>query len=278
MRRACVIGDPIAHSRSPLVHGFWLSQLGIKGRYVREHVTADKLEWFIKGLGQRGYTGCNVTLPHKEAAFRIVDETTELARSLEAVNTIWLDEDGRTHGDNTDIHGFLANLDQEAPGWREATRTALVLGAGGSARAVVAGLGAAGVARIKVANRSLERAQNLTLRHCASIEAIGLDKAPERLGEVDLLVNTTSLGMAGEPDHDLTIKGLKSTAIVADIVYVPLETPLLVKARNKGHKVVGGLGMLLHQAVPGFERWFGVRPVVTPELRSHVAADIASAQ
>jgi shikimate dehydrogenase len=274
MRRACVIGDPIAHSRSPLVHGFWLRQLDIRGYYGREHVRADKLERFIKRLGERGYVGCNVTLPHKEAAFRIVDEPTELARSLAAVNTIWLDEDGRTHGDNTDVYGFLANLDQEAPAWRKARSTALVLGAGGSARAVVAALERAGVERIAVANRSLDRAQNLARHHGAGIEAIGLDEAPGMLGEVDLLVNTTSLGMAGEPDHDTRLDGLKPTAIVADLVYVPLETPLLAKSRAKGHQIVGGLGMLLHQAVPGFERWFGLRPQVTAELRNCVAADI----
>jgi shikimate dehydrogenase len=274
MRRACVIGDPIAHSRSPLVHGFWLQQLGIEGFYGREHVRAGDLEGFIRGLGEHHYLGCNVTLPHKEGAFRFVDETTELASSLRAVNTIWLDEKGRTHGDNTDVCGFLANLDQEAPVWRERRDTALVLGAGGSARAVIAALEGAGFARIAIANRSLERARSLVLHHRARIEAIGLNEVAGMLGEVDLLVNTTSLGMAGEADHDFALDGLKSTAVVADLVYVPLLTPLLGKARAKGHQTVGGLGMLLHQAVPGFERWFGARPQVTAELRNYVAADI----
>jgi len=274
MRRACVIGDPIAHSRSPLVHGFWLRQLGIEGHYGREHVRAAELEDFIRGLDEHHYLGCNVTLPHKEGAFRFVDRTTELASSLRAVNTIWLDESGRTHGDNTDVYGFLANLDQEAPAWRERRDTALVLGAGGSARAVIAALEGAGLARIAIANRSLERAQNLALRSRACIEAIGLNEVSGMLGEVDLLVNTTSLGMVGETDHDFALDNLKPTAVVADLVYVPLLTPLLAKARAKGHQIVGGLGMLLHQAVPGFERWFGARPRVTAELRNFVAADI----
>ncbi|SDR62699.1 shikimate dehydrogenase [Rhizobiales bacterium GAS191] len=276
MKRACVIGDPIAHSRSPLVHGFWLTELGIAGVYERRHVVAAELAGFLRGLAAHGYVGCNVTLPHKEAAFRLVDETTELARALEAVNTIWLDERGRLHGDNTDVHGFLANLDHEAPGWRASTRTALILGAGGSTRAILAALSSCGVERILIANRTLERAAALVAGQARRIEIMTLDRLPEMLPDIDLLINTTSLGMVGQPDHGFEIDRLKADALVTDIVYVPLETPLLREARRMGRKTVGGLGMLLHQAVPGFEHWFGRRPLVTEALYRRVAADIAT--
>ncbi|MFI4994416.1 MAG: shikimate dehydrogenase [Hyphomicrobiales bacterium] len=276
MKRACVIGDPVSHSRSPLVHGFWLAELKIEGAYGREHVTADRLAAFIRGLGQHGYRGCNVTLPHKEAAFRLVDEATELACALEAVNTIWLSEDGRLHGDNTDVHGFIANLDQEAPKWRSSTTTALVLGAGGSARAVLTALMICGIERVIIANRSLERAAALAAGQPRLVEAMALDRLDQALPETDLLVNTTQLGMAGQPGHEFDLGRLKSRALVADIVYVPLETELSRQARLLGHATVGGLGMLLHQAAPGFEHWFGQRPRVTPALYRHVAADIAA--
>lgn len=276
MRRACVIGDPISHSRSPLVHGFWLAELGLDGSYGREHVTGDRLAGFIHGLRDHGYRGCNVTLPHKEAAFRLVDEATELSSALEAVNTIWLAEDGRMHGDNTDVHGFIANLDQQTPGWRINTRTALVLGAGGSARAIVMALTICGIERIIIANRSPERAAALAADQPRPIDAIGLDQLVEVLPEVDLLVNTTSLGMIGQPRHAFRLDRLKPSALVTDIVYVPLETELLREARLRGHGTVGGLGMLLHQAAPGFEHWFGRRPLVSSALYRHVAADIAA--
>ena len=274
MKHACVIGDPVSHSRSPLVHGFWLAELGIEGSYGRERVSSDALAGFITGLRERGYRGCNVTLPHKEAAFRLVDATTELSRQLAAVNTVWLDEDGRLHGDNTDVHGFVANLDQEMPGWRMTTSTALVLGAGGAARAIVMGLMLCGVERVIVANRSAERADALVAGLPRPAETVTLDRLPEILPDADLLANTTSLGMVGQPRHDFALAGLKPGALVTDIVYVPLETELLREARLRGHPTVGGLGMLLHQAVPGFEHWYGTRPSVSPALYRHVAADI----
>ncbi|MFI5010817.1 MAG: shikimate dehydrogenase [Hyphomicrobiales bacterium] len=276
MKRACVIGDPVSHSRSPLVHGYWLAELGIQGSYGRERVMSDRLAHFIHGMRDHGLQGCNVTLPHKEAAFRLVEETTDLSRALEAVNTIWLDEDDRLHGDNTDVHGFVANLDQETPGWRETTATALVLGAGGAARAIVMGLLIGGVERVVIANRSLARAEALAARQPRPVEAVALDRLPGALPQVDLLVNTTTLGMIGQPDHAFPIDGLKPSAFVVDIVYVPLETELLRQARLRGHRTVGGLGMLLHQAVPGFEHWYGTRPLVTPALYRHVAADLAA--
>jgi shikimate dehydrogenase len=274
MKHACVIGDPVSHSRSPLVHGFWLAELGIEGSYGRERVSSDALAGFITGLRERGYRGCNVTLPHKEAAFRLVDATTELSRQLAAVNTVWLDEDGRLHGDNTDVHGFVANLDQEMPGWRMTTSSALVLGAGGAARAIVMGLMLCGVERVIVANRSAERADALVAGLPRPAETVTLDRLPKILPDADLLANTTSLGMVGQPRHDFALAGLKPGALVTDIVYVPLETELLREARLRGHPTVGGLGMLLHQAVPGFEHWYGTRPSVSPALYRHVAADI----
>jgi shikimate dehydrogenase len=274
MKHACVIGDPVSHSRSPLVHGFWLAELGIEGSYGRERIASEALAPFIRGLRQRGYLGCNVTLPHKEAAFHLMDETTDLARSLGAVNTVWLDESGRLNGDNTDVHGFIANLDQEMPEWRAATQTALVLGAGGAARAIVMGLMICGVERVIIANRSAERADVLVAGLPRPAETVTLDRLPSLLPQVDLLANTTSLGMVGQPRHGFALEGLKPNALVTDIVYVPLETELLREARLRGHPTVGGLGMLLHQAVPGFEHWFGKRPSVSAALHRHVAADI----
>jgi shikimate dehydrogenase len=277
MMRACVIGDPIAHSRSPLVHGFWLEELGIAGSYERRHVKAAEVAEFFRHLRDEGYRGCNVTLPHKEAAFRLVDEPTELARELSAVNTVWIGADGRLNGDNTDVYGFSANLDEAAPEWRGRTRTALILGAGGAARAVLLALLGGGVERVVIANRSIERAAALAETARGRAVAIALGRVEDSLPEADLLVNTTQLGMAGQPAHGFDLARLKPGATVTDIVYVPLETALLREARLRGHPTVGGLGMLLHQAVPGFERWFGRRPQVSAELHRRIAADIAAA-
>jgi shikimate dehydrogenase len=268
-----VIGDPISHSRSPLVHGFWLREHGLAGTYERERVAPERLPDFVNRLRGGEHVGCNVTLPHKEAVLRLVDEATPLALALGAANTLWRDRSGRLVADNTDAHGFLASLDEEAPGWR-AARSALVIGAGGAARAVVAGLASAGLERIVIANRSREKAAAIATAHPGRAEAVGLDTLPALLANADLLVNTTPLGMSGKPALDIDLAALERGAVVVDIVYVPLETPLLARAKALGHRAVGGLGMLLHQAVPGFERWFGVRPKVTPELRRLVEADI----
>jgi len=276
MMRACVIGDPVAHSRSPLVHGYWLSELGIEGEYGREHVTADRLEGFIRGLAEHGYRGCNVTLPHKEAALRLIDEPTELAAALGAVNTIWVGEGGRLYGDNTDVHGFIGSLDDRAPGWRAATNAALVLGAGGAARAILLALGRCNVEHVIVANRSRARAAALAAGQAFSIEPLALERLEEALPRIDLLVNATQLGMIGQPGHAFELASLKPGALVVDVVYIPLETELLRQARRQGHATLGGLGMLLHQAAPGFEHWFGKRPNVTAALYDHVAADIAA--
>jgi shikimate dehydrogenase len=274
-RKAFVVGHPIAHSRSPLIHGFWLRQLGIEGSYERLDVAPAKFDGFFESFAERGFVGGNVTIPHKEEAFRRAQVRTNRAERLRAVNTLWI-EDGRVHGDNTDILGFVAHLDQTlGEGWaRDAGRGATVIGAGGAARAVVAGLLDRGLDRIVVANRTLERAEDVAGLDPRRVRALALDEIGSVLGGTGLLVNTTSLGMAGQPRLELDLRSLPHDAIVSDIVYVPLETALLQAARERGLRIVDGLGMLLHQAVPGFARWFGVTPRVTPELRALIAADI----
>jgi shikimate dehydrogenase len=271
--RACVIGHPVAHSRSPMIHGHWLRTLGLPGSYGREDVAPGDIENFLRSLRERGYAGANVTIPHKEAAFRVADRTTDRARAVEAVNTLYYEGDVLV-GDNTDGEGFLASLEEGCPGWARKARCALVLGAGGAARGVIAALRGTGIPRIVVANRTRERAEALARLFGPGVEAIAWADLPEALREADLLVNTTSLGMKGHPPLDLDLHPLKEGAVVTDIVYVPLLTDILVRARASGHPVVGGLGMLLYQAVPGFEKWFGVRPRVTPELRALVEADV----
>ncbi|HSI39693.1 MAG TPA: shikimate dehydrogenase [Xanthobacteraceae bacterium] len=274
-RRVCIIGHPVAHSRSPLVHGYWLAQHGIDGAYGREDVPAERIGDFLQDLQSLGYVGGNVTVPHKEAAYAACTERDPVASALRAVNTLWL-EGGRLCGANTDVHGFLANLDERAPGWDRALDTALVLGAGGAARAVLHGLLSRGVGRVALANRTLGRAQALAAHFGPRVEPLELRDAPGRLAGCRLVVNTTALGMAGKQPLELDLSPLSPDAVVADIVYVPLETPLLRAAKARGLATVDGLGMLLHQAVPGFERWFGVRPTVTPELRALILADIAT--
>ncbi|MBS7537606.1 shikimate dehydrogenase [Ancylobacter lacus] len=274
-RRACIIGHPVAHSRSPLVHGFWLNQHGIDGEYGRQDVALEAIDGFLAGFATSGYVGGNVTVPHKEAAFRACAELDQVAAALGAVNTLWL-EDGRLHGANTDVHGFLANLDAGAPDWAAALGDAVVLGAGGASRAIVHGLLSRGIDRIAVANRTLSRAEALREQFGPRVVPVAWRDLAGRLAGCRLLVNTTSLGMKGQPPLDLDLSALSPDAVVTDAVYVPLETPLLRAAKARGLATVDGLGMLLHQAVPGFERWFGVRPQVTAELRALVIADLAA--
>jgi len=275
--RAFVVGHPVAHSRSPLIHGHWLATHGLAGSYERQDVRPEDFEAFIRGFRHRGFVGGNVTIPHKEAALRVADEITARGQRVGAVNTLW-HEDGRLVGDNTDGFGFLAHLDAVlGGGWSEAARSALVLGAGGAARAIVAGLIDRGVERVLVANRSLERAEHLEALAPGRVRAVPWSALDAHTRDVELLVNTTSLGMAGEPPLELDLSGLPDAAAVADIVYVPLETPLLASARARGLRAVDGLGMLLHQAAPGFARWFGLMPQVTPELRALVVADLERA-
>ena len=269
--KAFVVGHPIRHSRSPLIHGYWLAEHGLDGSYERIDVAPEAFEAFFRGFAGQGFRGGNVTIPHKEAAFRLADVASKRARRLQVANTLWV-EDGRIHADNTDVTGFIANLDQELGNW--SARTALVIGAGGAARGVIAGLLERDVRRILVANRTAGRGRELASFAPRAIEPLDWTELPARLGEADLLVNTTSLGMEGEPSLDVDLAGLPAQAIVTDIVYVPLQTPLLAQAQARGLRTVDGLGMLLHQAVPGFARWFGVMPKVTPALRALVEADI----
>jgi len=268
--KACVIGHPVAHSRSPKLHGYWLRTLGITGAYELADVTEEQFPEFLRTLRTRGYLGGNITVPHKEIAFRLVSRRDEAARAVGAVNTVWY-ESGELVAGNTDVHGFLAHLDATAPGWEDMTHRAVVLGAGGGARAITYGLRSRRV-NVDVVNRTAARAEKLAADFGAS--AHGWDELSYLLSRADLVVNATAMGMVGKPALEIDLAPLPHHAIVYDIVYVPLETALLRAARERGHRTVDGLGMLLHQAVPAFARWFGVTPRVTPELRAAIEADI----
>jgi shikimate dehydrogenase len=271
-KRAFVTGHPIKHSRSPKIHGHWLAQHGIDGSYEAIDVAPQDFAEFIAALQANGFRGGNVTIPHKEAAFALVHRRDQAAEEIGAVNTLWF-EDGLLWGGNTDGHGFAANLDDYAPGWAN-TGPAVVLGAGGASRAVIQALKQRGVGDIRIVNRTLARAQELRDRFGAGVSAHGTAETHELLADAGLLVNTTALGMVGNEGLAADPALLPDHAIVTDLVYVPLETPLLAAARARGLKTVDGLGMLLNQAVPGFEHWFGIRPQVTAELRALIVADL----
>jgi shikimate dehydrogenase len=273
-RAACLIGWPAAHSRSPLIHHYWLRKLGIEGGYNIEAVPPEGFAEFVLHLATHGFVGANVTIPHKERALTL-SKPDQRARAVGAANTLWYEGD-ELRSTNTDIEGFIGNLDACAPGW-DAASEALVLGAGGSSRAVVFGLIERGIKRVYVANRTIERARSLADQFGPGVEPVAWDAINDLLPRAGLLVNTTSLGMHGQPELELDAGLLPSHAVVADLVYVPLETPLLSAARGRGLKTADGLGMLLHQAVRGFELWFGQRPEVTSELRALVEADLTSA-
>ena len=264
---ACLIGWPAAHSRSPLIHHYWLRTLGIAGGYVIEAVPPADLRDFVLRLSLRGFVGANVTIPHKEAVL-VLSAPDDRARAVGAANTLWF-ADGELRSTNTDVEGFINNLDACAPGW-DAAEEALVLGAGGSSRAVVFGLLERGIKRVHVANRTVERAGALASTFGGGVVPIEWRALNDVLPRARLLVNTTSLGMRGQPALELDVARLPQDAVVADLVYVPLVTPLLAAAQARGLKTADGLGMLLHQAVRGFELWFGRRPQVTPELRALV--------
>jgi shikimate dehydrogenase len=275
-RRCFVIGHPIAHSRSPLIHGTWIAEHGLDGTYERIDVPPSELPAFIDKVRAGEFVGGNVTVPHKEAALKLIDVPSETAKAMGAVNTIWR-EAGQLHGDNTDAAGFLAHLDASVPGWDRHVRTALILGAGGAARAIGYGLKGRGLARIILVNRSPARAAELAAVLGAPVEAAAWEERAGLVAPADLIVNTTALGMKGQPPLDLDLAALRPGTIVDDIVYVPLRTALLAEAERHGGVPVDGLGMLLHQAVPGFTRWFGVKPSVTPALRARLEADIIGA-
>jgi len=270
-RAACLIGWPAAHSRSPLIHHYWLRTLGIEGGYNIEAVPPEGFAEFVLHLSSHGFVGANVTIPHKERALALTTPDAR-ARAVGAANTLWY-EGGELRSTNTDIEGFIDNLDACAPGWA-AGADALVLGAGGSSRAVVFGLIERGFKRIHLANRSVERARALADQFGAQVLPVSWSAIADLLPRMDLLVNATSLGMQGQPALEIDVGLLPSHAVVADLVYVPLETSLLASARARGLNTADGLGMLLHQAVRGFELWFGQRPQVTAELRALVEADL----
>jgi shikimate dehydrogenase len=270
---ACLIGWPAAHSRSPLIHHYWLRTLDIAGGYVIEAVPPDEFKDFIFRLSLRGFVGANVTIPHKERALAL-STPDERARAVGAANTLWF-ENGELCSTNTDVEGFINNLDASAPGW-DGCEDALVLGAGGAARAAVFGLLDRGIKRVHLANRTIARARSLADQFGANVLPVAWDAQGDILPRAGLVVNTTSLGMKGQPPLELDVGRLPSHAVVADLVYVPLDTPLLAAARAQGLKTADGLGMLLHQAVRGFELWFGRRPEVTAELRALVEADLTN--
>lgn len=273
MIRAGVIGWPVAHSRSPLIHGYWLKRYGIDGSYDRHAVEPGAAAAFVRSLRERGLAGCNVTLPHKEAVYAAADETLPAARAAGAANTLWFEND-RLMADNTDAAGYLNSLLAAVPGLDLASKTVAVLGAGGAARGIIFALHGAGVGTVHVFNRTRTRADAVATYFGSKVNAHDWNERVAGSRGADLIVNTTALGLAGGEPLDMDVSQLKASCIVSDIVYVPLETPLLAAAKARGLRTVDGLDMLLHQAVPGFEMWFGVRPEVTPELRALLVRDI----
>jgi shikimate dehydrogenase len=276
VRAACVVGWPVKHSRSPVIHGHWIKQYKLDAAYRREEIAPEAFASFVERLSSRGYVGANITIPHKEAA-SAMSEPDERARAVGAANTLWYDS-GRLFSTNTDVEGFTANLDASVPGWEQRAGEAVVLGSGGSARAIIYGLIERGVGKINVVNRTPERAEALRARFGAAVHPAHPSALPRILARSALLVNTTSLGMTGQPPLDIDLDPLPHHAVVADLVYAPLHTPLLMAARNRGFATADGLGMLLHQAVRGFQLWFGIRPEVTGDLRALVENDLRKAR
>ncbi|ADE83833.1 shikimate 5-dehydrogenase [Rhodobacter capsulatus SB 1003] len=269
---AGVIGHPIHHSRSPALHGHWLKTYGIRGHYIPMDVAEGDLEAVLRTLPKAGFVGCNITIPHKETALALADVVSDRAARIGAANTLVFDETGRIHADNTDGIGFLANLIEGAPGWQAKAGPAAVIGAGGAARAIVVALLEAGCPGIRISNRTRTRAEVLCAEFGPRVVVQDWEKVGMIFDGAATVVNTSSLGMAGKAAFDLTLDALSPTAVVTDCVYTPLRTDFLTAAAARGCVTVDGLGMLLHQAVPGFERWFGRRPEVTPELRAVVLA------
>lgn len=272
LMRAGVMGWPVNHSRSPLLHGYWLKKYGISGSY--EHIPSEpeKFETDLRALAAGGWRGMNVTIPHKEAALKLADEVTDRARAIGAANTIVVKDDGRISADNTDAFGFIENLKDGAGDAWNPSNPALVLGAGGAARAVLYALLEANVPMIVLANRSKARAENLAAEFGPKIQVVDFEKAETTLSEAGLIVNTTSLGMKGQPPLELDFSQVRSDAVATDIVYTPLMTPFLNQAEAAGLTIVDGLGMLMHQARPGFAAWFGVEPEVDTGLREVMLA------
>jgi shikimate dehydrogenase len=276
-RVAGVMGWPVAHSLSPRLHGHWLLRHGIDGAYVPMPVLPERLEQALRALPAMGFAGVNLTIPHKEAALALMDHLSPVAERIGAVNTVVVEADGTLSGDNTDGLGFIAALSQSGAGWRAEAGPAVVLGAGGAARAVAVALLDAGAPEVRLLNRTPERARALADELGGSVHGLEWAERSAALDGAALLVNTTSLGMRGQPPLVLPLEALPRTALVTDVVYTPLITPLLALAQARGNPVVDGLGMLLHQARPGFRAWFGVDPAVDDDLRTVVAAGLSPA-
>ena len=276
MKHAAVIGWPIEHSRSPLIHGFWLEKYNIEGSYKKLAVAPDRLSEFLLTLAANGLEGCNVTVPHKEAAFAVADIKDASAMAVGAANTIWR-EGAKIACANTDTYGFMRHLELSVPDWSRHAGPVSILGAGGAARAIIFGFLQAGASDILVFNRSRERAEVLAQHFGPKVKVLDWEQRTPSSRNASIIVNTTSLGLKGQGSLDIDFKGVQPKCVVADIVYIPLETGFLKAARAHGLATVDGLGMLLHQAVPGFEKWFGRRPEVTPELRAKIVASIEGA-
>jgi shikimate dehydrogenase len=272
VRRACIMGHPVAQSRSPMLHGYWLKTLNVEGAYERADVPPENFPAFFRDLPGHGFVGGNITKPHKEAAFRLVDRREGAAETIGAVNTVWF-ENGALVGGNTDYLGYLAHADDRAPGWDRAGGLAVVLGAGGAARAVVYGLRERGL-DIALINRTRPRAEELAKHFAPHVRVHDFAELPRLMRDAVLFTNTSALGALGQPPLEVDLTPLKADAIVYDINYVPLETELIKAAAARGLRTVDGLGMLLHQAAPAFAKWFGVVPKVTAEQRALLEADI----
>ena len=272
-KKACVIGWPISHSRSPMIHGYWLNKYNISGSYTKLAVEPEKLPDFISSLRAGNYIGCNITIPHKEAAFQLSDIKHEAAMAVGAANTLWV-ENGQVHATNTDTYGFMTHLNTSASEWNNEKKPVVVLGAGGAAKAIIYGLLEEGVSEVRIINRTKKRAEKIKENLSGNINIYDLQETEKALSGAQLLINTTSLGMIGSDKLEIDLSPMSKDSVVSDIVYAPLKTDLLLQAERKNFKTVDGLGMLLHQAVPGFETWFGTKPEVTQELRDIVISDL----
>ncbi|PJI85872.1 shikimate dehydrogenase [Yoonia maricola] len=270
--RAGVIGNPISHSLSPKLHSYWLNRYGIEGAYTALQVTEDKLESTLCDLPGKGFIGANVTLPHKVSVLQFADQVTDRATLIGAANTLIFKQDGRIFADNTDGYGFMASLRQGAPDWDPKAGPAAIFGAGGAARAIIVALADAGVPEIILANRTRAKAEALRADFGARVSIVDWVQADKMLEDANTVINTTSLGMTGAQEFKVSLDTLSPKAVVTDIVYTPLQTPFLIAAAERGCTTVDGLGMLLHQGVPGFERWFGQRPEVDEATRAAVLA------
>lgn len=269
---AGLLGWPVAHSRSPVIHNHWLAQYGIAGRYVLFPVPPEKLDAAVRGLAALGLRGCNVTTPHKQAIFPLLDRVDALAQQIGAVNTVVVEKDGTLTGFNNDGNGFVQSLRDADPQWRPDTGPILVLGAGGASRAVVASLAAQGAKEIRLTNRTPDKAHEIAAAVGSVVRVVAWEERAEALDGIAMLANATSLGSAGKPPLDLALDRLPPAAIVGDLIYVPPETPLLAAARARGNATVNGLGLLLNQARPAFHAWYGVMPEITPALRAAIQA------